>query len=178
MKSKFIIIAYLIAIVSFAILATSCGTKKKVVSKIKEKTEIDSSATTSENISKVEKSAEKSETKTNEETDFLTVEFEGIAGDSLHIIKRDENGKVKESITYTGKGKVTSTKGTVKSDTIINKINEKTLKAEKQLTSSTSIERDVDMSELNKMKDIDNNNWILWLILSIGVLYGFWRLFN
>lgn len=170
MKSTFLII-------SFAILATSCGTKKKVVSKIKEKTEIDSTATTSENISKVEKSAEKSETKTKEETDFLSIEFEGVSGDSLHIIKRDENGKIKESITYTGKGKVTSTKGTIKTDTSSNKIKNNVLGSLKINNSKTIISKKTDVSQLNKSKET-GYNWILWIFLFFSICFGVWLLLD
>ena len=151
----------------FAALMTSCSAKK-TVQKFKQKTEIDSSAVVQVNTQKAENTEKTTEEKTESENEITTLEYEGKQGDSLQVIKKDGNGKVIESTTYTGGGKITATKGKIVNSTITSEKQNIALETKKHDTYSTSVKSEVDMTEINKLKQ-GRSYWWVWLLIGVCI---------
>lgn len=157
-------------ILFFALIfaVSSCGTIKKIVKKKREKIEIDSSSAKAElSFFDIKKAIEKSKEE-EIETFSDVIEYDGKTGDSLHIIKKDENGAIKSHTIVTGAGKLTRKNEKTKTSINTQENKDSVVNGVKMDFSKIEVNSKTDMTEINKMKEQALPKWF-WLILIVVI---------
>lgn len=174
-KSDLEVFCIMLIIIILALAFKSCGTKSKVIDKAeKHKNEVSEIQKKEQEIIKKEKKKEV-EKEAISVIDVSELEFNGKKGDSLHIIKKDANGRITGSTVITGSGKFSSKKGRETKRINTREQIETSLNRLKNTKNTTKKQTQESKKNYKKTKDTSFSLWwlipIIILIIIVAIVY-------